>query len=419
MSKIWDKNNNLMSSAQEAFNNFTTGKDYILDRENFLYYDLKASIAHAGALHLAHIYTFDEFSKIKDLLNAAILDISLVGVTKEDEDCHTAIERYLTLNAGDLGKKIHTGRSRNDQSLTMIRLYMKANLMNSIMHPLSKSINNFKTMSSEYHEQVFIGYSHTQQAMLTTLGHYYDAFKEQLEDDYEFLKYIYKHIDKNPLGSGAGFGSPIYLDRNWTTKDLGFREVQMNSLYCQNSRGKYELLYLHGLSQVMQTLQKFATDMLLYTTREFSFFNVSDELSQGSSMMPQKKNLDVFEIIRAKSAEVMSLENRVQLIMKGLPSGYNRDLQVIKNALVESTDSVAECLNIFNLALKFIQPNDINICKAIKNDIYSADIAITKCSNDSSLNFRDVYKNILEEDLDFTTGDILRARISLGSPGNY
>jgi len=419
MSKIWDKNNNLMSSAQEAFNNFTTGKDYILDRENFLYYDLKASIAHAGALHLAHIYTSDEFIKIKDLLNAAILDISLVDVTKEDEDCHTAIERYLTLNAGDLGKKIHTGRSRNDQSLTMIRLYMKANLMNSIMHPLSKSINNFKTMSSEYHEQVFIGYSHTQQAMLTTLGHYYNAFTEQLEDDYEFLKYIYKHIDKNPLGSGAGFGSPIYLDRNWTTKELGFREVQMNSLYCQNSRGKYELLYLHGLSQVMQTLQKFATDMLLYTTREFAFFDVSDELSQGSSMMPQKKNLDVFEIIRAKSAEVMSLENRVQLIMKGLPSGYNRDLQVIKNALVESTDSVAECLNIFNLALKFIQPNDSNIRKAIKNDIYSADAAITKCSRDSSLNFRDVYKNILEEDLDFTTGDILRARISLGSPGNY
>jgi len=136
-------------------------------------------------------------------------------------------------------------------------------------------------------------------------------------------------------------------------------------------------------------------------------------------MMPQKKNLDVFEIIRAKSAEVMSLENRVQLIMKGLPSGYNRDLQVIKSALVESTDSVSECLSIFNLALKFIQPNDTNIRKAIKNDIYSADAAIIKCSRDSSLNFRDVYKNILEEDLDFTTGDIIRARISLGSPGNY
>ncbi len=419
MAKIWDKNNKENSSAQEAFNNFTTGKDYILDRENFLYYDLRASIAHASALALAEIYTNEEFHKIKDLLTDAIADVSLVNVTKEDEDCHTAIERYLTENAGDLGKKIHTGRSRNDQSLTMIRLYMKANLVNNIMPLLSKNINEFKELSSEHFDQVFIGYSHTQQAMLTTLGHYYDAFKEQLEDDYEFLKYIYKHIDKNPLGSGAGFGSPIYLDRNWTTKELGFREVQMNSLYCQNSRGKYELLYLHGLSQIMQTLQKFATDMLLYTSREFSFFDVNDELSQGSSMMPQKKNLDVFEIIRAKSAEVMSLENRVQLIMKGLPSGYNRDLQVIKSALVESTDSVSECLSIFNLALKFIQPNDTNIRKAIKNDIYSADAAIIKCSRDSSLNFRDVYKNILEEDLDFTTGDIIRARISLGSPGNY
>lgn len=419
MAKIWDKNNKENSSAQEAFNNFTTGKDYILDRENFLYYDLKASIAHAAALAMADIYTTDEFHKIKDLLTDAIVDVNLINVSKDDEDCHTAIERYLTEHAGDLGKKIHTGRSRNDQSLTMIRLYMKANLSNNIMCELSKNINEFKELTSEHYNQIFIGYSHTQQAMLTTLGHYYDSFKEQLEDDYEFLKYIYKHIDKNPLGSGAGFGSPIYLDRHWTTKNLGFREIQMNSLYCQNSRGKYELLYLHGLSQVMQTLQKFATDMLLYTSREFSFFDVSDELSQGSSMMPQKKNLDVFEIIRAKSAEVMSLENRVQLIMKGLPSGYNRDLQVIKNALVESTDSVSECLNIFNLALKFMQPNDSNIRKAIKKDIYSADAATLKCMEDNSLNFRDIYKQILNEDLAFSPEEIIKRRASLGSPGNY
>jgi argininosuccinate lyase len=419
MAKIWDKNNKEQSVAQQLFNEFTTGKDYILDKENFIYYDLRASQAHAYALHIAGVYTLAEFRKITNILQDVIDNPGKIEVTKDDEDCHTAIERYLVLVAGDLGKKIHTGRSRNDQSLTMIRLYMKENMKFNIMPSVSKIVNDFKSLSIEYTNQLFIGYSHTQQAMLTTLGHYFDAFKEQLEDDYNFLEYVVKHIDKNPLGSGAGFGSPIYLDRNATARLMGFKEVQVNSLYCQNSRGKFELLYLHGLSQVMQTLQRFATDMLLYTTREFSFFNVSDELSQGSSMMPQKKNLDVFEIIRAKSAEIISIENRVQLIMKGLPSGYNRDLQIIKNALVESTDSVAECLKIFNLTLNFIQPNDYNIRNAIKKDIYSADAATLKCMKDTSLNFRDVYKQILDEDLYFTPEDIIKSRVSLGAPGNY
>lgn len=417
MQKIWQKNNK-STGASNLFNNFTTGNDWEIDRDHFLHYDLLASIAHASSLQLAGIYTTEEFNKIRLLLSSAINNPELIEVTQETEDCHTAIEIYLTKKAGDLGKKIHTGRSRNDQSLTMIRLYMKSN-MYELRSSLTTLISDFNNKSIDHKDQIFIGYSHTQQAMLTTLGHYYNSFKEQFIDDRELLSYIYSHIDKNPLGSAAGFGSPIYLDRNHGSELMGFASVQNNSLYCQNSRGKFELLYLHGLSQVMQTLQRFATDIILYTTREFSFFDIDDELSQGSSMMPQKKNLDVFEIIRAKSAEVMSLENRVQLMIKGLPSGYNRDLQLIKNALVEATDTVKKCIEVFDSSLRHIRVNNKNIRTAIKKDIYSADVAILKCIQDNSLNFRDVYKSVLDSNMDLKPEDIINSRASRGGPGNY
>jgi len=418
MAKIWEKNNKEQSAAQRTFNSFTTGNDYLLDKEYFLKYDLQGSLAQALVLRMAGIYRMDEYKAIVALLNIAIENLDIIEVTKEDEDCHTAIEKYLTQHAGDLGKKIHTGRSRNDQSLTMIRLYMLDMLdrVNGSLTLLNKNLNN---KSEQYRKQIFIGYSHTQQAMLTTLGHYYNAINEQLEDDALFIKFIQLHISKSPLGSGAGFGSPIYLDRGIASKQMGFTSVQHNSLYCQNSRGKFELMYIQGLGQIMLSLQRLASDILLYTSREFSFFDVSDELSQGSSMMPQKKNLDVFEIIRAKSAEVISLENRVQLIMKGLPSGYNRDLQIIKNAIVEATNTTLDCINITNGALDYIKPNDTNIRNSIKKDIYSADAAILKCMEDKSLNFRDVYKEILESDMNFNPDDIIKSRVSSGSPGNF
>jgi len=418
MAKIWEKNNKEQSAAQRTFNSFTTGNDYLLDKEYFLKYDLHGSLAQALVLRMAGIYRMDEYKAIVALLNIAIENLDIIEVTKEDEDCHTAIEKYLTQHAGDLGKKIHTGRSRNDQSLTMIRLYMLDMLdrVNGSLTLLNKNLNN---KSEQYRKQIFIGYSHTQQAMLTTLGHYYNAINEQLEDDALFIKFIQLHISKSPLGSGAGFGSPIYLDRGIASKQMGFTSVQHNSLYCQNSRGKFELMYIQGLGQIMLSLQRLASDILLYTSREFSFFDVSDELSQGSSMMPQKKNLDVFEIIRAKSAEVISLENRVQLIMKGLPSGYNRDLQIIKNAIVEATNTTLDCINITNGALDYIKPNDTNIRNSIKKDIYSADAAILKCMEDKSLNFRDVYKEILESDMNFNPDDIIKSRVSSGSPGNF
>ena len=418
MSKIWAKDNKEMSNTAKFFNSFTTGNDYIIDRDNFLYFDLVASKAHALTLQEAGIYSKEDLFKINNLLDMAMITPGLIEVTKEDEDCHTAIEKYLTKLAGDLGKKIHTGRSRNDQSLTMIRLYMTTKL-GQVMDLDCNLIETLDNLSKRYKDQLFIGYSHTQQAMITTLGHYYNAFCEQVSDDWDLLENIKFLIDKSPLGSGAGFGSPVKLNRKLSAKKMGFRGVQNNSLYCQNSRGKFELLYVQGLGHVMETLQKLATDMILYTTREFSFFDVSDDLSQGSSMMPQKKNLDVFELIRAKAAEVISLEARLHLINKGLPSGYNRDLQLVKNAIVEATETTSDCLRAMDLALRNITPNDANIRKEIREDIYSADLATIKCMDNPALNFRDVYKDILNDKTIYTPEEILKRRVSAGSPGNY
>lgn len=419
MSKIWAKNNKELSDVAEFFNSFTTGNDYIIDRDNFLYFDLIASNAHALTLKEAGIYTEVEYLVITNLLNAAMCDLSLVEVTKEDEDCHTAIEKYLTKHAGDLGKKIHTGRSRNDQSLTMIRLYLVKNINQILAGGLCDLIELLEINSDIYKNQLFIGYSHTQQAMLTTLGHYYNAYYEQLLSDWDLLESIQNLINISPLGSGAGFGSPVKLNRELSAKTMGFRDVQNNSLYCQNSRGKFELLYIQGLSHIMETLQKISTDMILYTTREFSFFNIDENLSQGSSMMPQKKNLDVFELIRAKSAEVISLETRLRLLNKGLPSGYNRDLQLVKNAIVEATETTKACLHVIYSALQGLTPNNENIRKQIREDIYSADLATIKCMDNPSLNFRDVYKEILSESNSYTPEEILKRRVTSGSPGNY
>lgn len=417
MSKIWSKNKEISKDA-ETFNLFTTGNDYALDQDYFMVHDIIATKAHALTLAKAGIITDKEYGLIATVLGS-LLARDVIAIEPEDEDCHTVLERILVAKLGDLGKKIHTGRSRNDQSLTMIRLFM---------HDSSKMIGRnlyhlyikLADLSNEYRNQIFIGYSHTQQAMLTTLGHYYNSFHEQFLDDSGYLHLVSEHIHQNPLGSGAGFGSPINLDRQLSSDKLGFNKVQKNSLYCQNSRGKFELMYLSALSQIMLSLQRFATDMIMYTTREFSFFDIDDTLAQGSSMMPQKRNLDVFEIIRAKSAEVMSLETRVQMILKGLPSGYNRDLQLIKNAIVEAHISVNNCLGQACVALDYLKPNDENIRKSIKPDIYSTDVAIIKCLENPELNFRDVYNEILNTgNFDLKPEDVIKNRKSLGSPGNY
>ena len=337
-------------------------------------------------------------------------------VQPEDEDGHTAIENALVKLVGNSGKKIHTGRSRNDQSLTMIRMFMTDTL-----REIRSSVSEFSTCLTEQFEadsdSIFIGYSHTQQAMPTTIGHYFAAHVESLQDDAGNLASVYRHINKCPLGTGAGFGSPLNVNRLWIAQQLGFHDYQNNSLYCQNSRGKYELLYIQSLSQVMLSLQRLATDMVLYTSREYSLFKMSSSLSQGSSMMPQKKNPDVFEMVRAKTADVLALEERIKFIIKGLPSGYNRDLQEIKACIVDAYNITRNCIYIMNLAMKHVKPDLEAIYSRLTRDIVAADYAINKCIINKDLNFRDVYRESLN-DIDLEPHEAIGLRKSKGSPGN-
>lgn len=417
MSKIWSKNNSTTNTFVESY---TVSGDNDLDNYDFFKYDIKGSIAHVDSLFSSGVISAIE----KDLLIADLGRIlrkweqGNIEISISDEDCHSVIERELIESLGDIGKKIHTGRSRNDQALTMIRLYMVSTLEN-VLIGLGNLNQKFFELQEKYRDTPFIGYTHTQQAMPITLGHYYNSFYEQTYDDIGYCTSILKSISKNPLGSGAGFGSTVSLDRELTTSLLGFESLQKNSLYCQNSRGKFELQYVHALSQIMLTLQKFATDIILYTSREFSLFRVNDSITTGSSMMPQKKNLDIAEILRGNHGMIVGYETQIHTISHGLISGYNRDYQLIKKSIVESYKIASSSIFAANTILENIEPDADKIMSTIKSDIYAADLATIK-SQEEGIPFRDSYKLIMEEgnfNVDFH--EIIKLRKTVGSPGNF
>jgi argininosuccinate lyase len=417
MSKIWSKNN---STTNEFVESYTVGGDNILDNYDFFQYDIKGSMAHVDSLFSSGIINAIECDLLKSDLNRILRKWSQgnIEISIEDEDCHSVIERELIESLGDIGKKIHTGRSRNDQALTMIRLYMVSTLEN-VLIGLGDLSQKFFELQEKYREIPFIGYTHTQQAMPITLGHYYNSFYEQVYDDIGYCTSILKSISKNPLGSGAGFGSTVNLDRELTTSLLGFESLQKNSLYCQNSRGKFELQYVHALSQIMLTLQKFATDIILYTSREFSLFRVNDSITTGSSMMPQKKNLDIAEILRGNHGMIVGYEAQLNTISHGLTSGYNRDYQLMKKSIVESYKITSSSVHAAKVILENIEPDTNNIMSLMKSDIYAADLATIK-SQEEGIPFRDSYKLIMEEgkfDVDFY--EIIKLRKTIGSPGNF
>lgn len=421
MSKIWQKKDGV--TLNSVVEHYTVGEDYLFDM--FLFeYDVEGTLAHAHALTQIGIFSPTDFSKIEQTLHMLMKDFEAgkIKIRVEDEDCHTVIETYLTLKLGDIGKKIHTGRSRNDQSLLALRLFMKANLF-ATQELAKKLAGEILAYAKKYRFVALPGYTHTQQAMLTSVGHYMLSFVESLLDDVSFLDSVCQHIDKNPLGSAAGFGSNVPLDRDLTTKKLGFAKTQINSIYCQSSRGKFESVYLEGLDQIMMTLGRLASDFLLFTTREFSFFEVAPNLTTGSSIMPQKKNLDLLEILRGNVSVCFANKEMAQGISKGLPSGYNRDYQLIKKAVVQNTVLVHDSLKVISVFLEGIQPKSQEILLKIQDDIYSADLA-TQMSFEKGIPFRDAYREVMTQ---YKTGfgtlgqdpqKVLQGRATLGAPGN-
>ncbi len=414
--KLWQKSSTKLDPVVERY---TIGDDYKSDTV-FMPYDIAASRVHVKGLTRIGILTEKEAEQLVQGLDELHQkwDAGTIVITPEDEDCHTVIERYLTDTLGVVGKKIHTGRSRNDQILVAVRLYMK-DMLGGVKNKstgLARSVLSF----ARRHERIPLpGYSHTQQAMLSSVGHYFCSYLESLLDDCDFIEAVFRHIDKNPLGSAAGFGVALPLDREYTARELGFSKVQINSLYCQSSRGKYEALYLQAFSSLMQTLGKIASDMILFTSREFDFFSVDDRCVTGSSIMPQKRNLDCMELVRGNSAIIRGFHATVIDLASHLTSGYHRDLQLMKKLLIESTTIAFESIAVMEIFISSLSPNTEHIGKVIKKDIFSADIA-TAIATQEGMAFRDAYRIACArlEETAIDPQENISSKISLGAPGN-
>lgn len=386
MAKLWDKG----YTIEKAIEDYTVGDDYLLD-QLLVKEDIAGSIAHAQMLAKIGVLKPAELQKVKlALLEILKLDKESRFIIKpEDEDVHTAVENHLTEKLGDLGKKIHTARSRNDQVLTDLRLYTKEKLLEieEALLALVESLSNFANRTKGI---PIPGRTHTQVAMPSSLGLWAGAFAESLLDDLVLLKAAYELNDQCPLGSAAGYGVAIQIDRKMVSDLLGFKKVQNNVLYASNSRGKIEAATLSAMSQVMVDLSKMATDLIFFTIPETGYCELPPELTTGSSMMPNKKNPDALELVRAKANTVISLESRVLNTIKDLPSGYNRDLQETKGPLMEGMVITLSSIAICELIIARLKVNKEKCLKAFPPEIYATDKALELTMK--GVPFREAYK---------------------------
>ncbi len=386
--KLWDKG----FSTDKKIDHFTVGNDRELDLV-LAKYDVIASTAHAKMLGKVGLITEEETKDLVKALGNIAKDIEKGKFTIEDdfEDMHSKIEFLLTEKLGDTGKKIHSARSRNDQVLVAMQLYLKDEL-NDIKAQV-KTLFDLLLNLAEKHKNVLLpGYTHLQIAMPSSFGLWFSAYAESLIDDLYFVQAAHKVADQNPLGSAAGYGSSFPIDRSFTTEEMGFDTLKYNVVAAQMGRGKVEKATAFGISSVAATLSKMAMDICLYMSQNFDFISFPNELTTGSSIMPHKKNPDVFELIRAKCNKIQSVPNQLILIMNNLPSGYHRDLQLVKEVIVPALQDMQACLEMMTFSLKEIKVNT-NILDDPKYDyLFSVDTLNELVK--SGMPFRDAYKTM-------------------------
>ena len=357
--KLWDKG----FSTDKKIDIFTVGNDRELDLV-LAKFDVIGSIAHAKMLYKIGLLSKEEIVSVEMELNNILSSIANGEFIIEDsfEDVHSKIEYILTEKLGDTGKKIHTARSRNDQVLVDVHLYLK-NELAEIRALVKELFELLLELSEKYKGILLPGYTHLQIAMPSSFGMWFSAYAESLIDDVYFLNAALKVVDQNPLGSAAGYGSSFPIDREHTTKSLGFETLKYNSVAAQMSRGKTEKSVSFAMSSLAGTLSKFAMDICLYMSQNFGFVSFPDELTTGSSIMPHKKNPDVFELIRGKCNKIQSLPYELTLITSNLPSGYHRDLQLLKEGMIPAIQNLKACFEMFTFSMK-----NIRINKDILND---------------------------------------------------
>ena len=389
--KLWDKG----FSIDKQIENFTVGNDREIDM-HIAKYDVQASLAHAIMLESISIISADELKDLKRGLQELANDIEKGTFIIEPsfEDVHSKIEWELTNKLGEVGKKIHTARSRNDQVLVALHLYYKENLAN-INDKVKTLFDTLINLADTHKDSLLPGYTHLQVAMPSSFGLWFSAYAELLIDDVYLLNAVSKVVDQNPLGSAAGYGSSFPIDRELTTKELDFASMKYNVVAAQLSRGKSERSIASALGGLCNTMSRFAMDVCLYMSQNFNFISFPDELTTGSSIMPHKKNPDVFELIRGKCNKIQALNTEMVLITNNLPTGYHRDYQLLKENIINAFEDVKEILDILNYSIQQVIVKDIDL----NDEKYQYLFTVDSINNlvIEGMPFREAYKKIGEQ----------------------
>lgn len=414
--KLWETTTDIDALIEQ----YTTDGDILLDKQ-LVIFDIYGSLAHSKMLAKQNLIEAVDLKKIQNGL-IDILELYKEGkfhLSPSDEDVHTRIENDLTKKYPDSGAKLHTGRSRNDQILVDVRLYTKKYLIDIALATCDLA-DIFYKKAKDLSEIPLVGMTHMQPAMLSSFGLWLGSFVESLLDDLFLLESVFVLNNQSPLGSGAAYGVTLPIDREYTAHLLGFAKVQNNSLYCQNSRGKIESVVIHSLSQIMFSLNKFASDSLLFTTEPFSFIAFDKRLGTGSSIMPQKQNWDALELMRAKYHQVLAAQMQTSSLIANLPSGYNRDLQQVKANIVNAIHVTLSSIKVAQLFVQTLSVNEVEVRKHLPREIFAAHWAYVLV-REKNLPFRQAYRYVkdhLNEIPKFDIRELLKQAISQGSTGN-
>jgi argininosuccinate lyase len=388
--KLWEKD----FFVQPQIDTFTVGKDREMDLL-LAKYDVLGSLAHIQMLESIQLISKNELEVLSASLKIIFQDIEK-GLFKMDddvEDVHSQIELLLTKSLGDIGKKIHSGRSRNDQVLVDLRLFFRAELQ-EIVRLMELVFHGFQEQSEQHKEVLMPGYTHFQVAMVSSFGLWFGAYAESLTEDLSLLESVFNIVNHNPLGSAAGYGSSFPLNRKMTTELLGFEDLSYNVIHAQMGRGKSELFIAFALASLATTLGKFSTDVVLYSSQNYHFLTLPKEYTTGSSIMPHKKNPDVFELLRGKSNLLQALPGQVSLLINNLPAGYHRDFQLLKEVIFPAIHNMKECLEM----IAFVLPQ-LKIHHNLLDDPKYAYLFTVEKVNELVLEgvpFRDAYKQVGE-----------------------
>lgn len=386
--KLWQKD----TAALKEVETFTVGKD----REMDLYlaaFDVLGSLSHIAMLESVGLLTKGDFFQLQRELRNIYQEIKKGNFVLQDdvEDIHSQVELLLTQKLGDSGKKIHSARSRNDQVLVDIKLFLR-NELEELVNDIQPFFELLQTQSEKYKDHLLPGYTHLQLAMPSSFGLWFGAYAESLVDDMITVKAAYDIVNKNPLGSAAGYGSSFPINRKMTTELLGFDDLNYNVVYAQMGRGKAERVVAQSLTNIADTLARLSMDACLYLNQNFGFISFPTELTTGSSIMPHKKNPDVFELVRSHCNRIKALPNEIMMMTTNLPSGYHRDLQLLKEHLFPAFKTLRDCMEMLGLMLSSIEIRKDILADEKYKYLFSVE-EVNKLVN-SGMPFRDAYKKI-------------------------